>query len=177
MLVGDDRDGSSRSIDVSCSRATPAGGRRVFPGIAAPVGGGPAPSSARRGVGRGAGAGAPLVAGPQAADVGEPGEAEHEGQEEEAAAPGQHVEQRDRDQRAGAPRELEPRLEPGERAPAQVLGTVALQQAVERDATGRGTDRDRERDRDRADPPAVARREQRDDRRDHERRRRGSSPP
>ena len=74
------------------------------------------------------------MAGPQPADVRETGESEHQGEQEEAAAPGQHVEQRDRDQRAGAPRELEPGLEAGERAAAQVLGAVALQEAVERDA-------------------------------------------
>ena len=85
----------------------------------------------------------PQVSGPQTADVGEAGEAEDEREQEEAAAAGEDVEQHDRDQRARAPRELEAGLEAGERAAAQVLGTVALQQAVERDAAGRRADRDR----------------------------------
>src|SRR5918995_2530788 len=87
-----------------------------------------------------------FASGAHAADVREPREAETDGEREQTDAE-VLIDGRDRngDQRAHNPCDLETRLEPGEAAPSNGVGRVALEQAVERDATRGGARSDEQR--------------------------------
>src|SRR2546423_1539319 len=77
-----------------------------------------------------------FASGAHAGDVRQAREPEADGEHEQADAE-VLVDGRDRnrDQGAGHPRDLEARLEPGEAAPSNSVGRVALEQAVEGDAS------------------------------------------
>src|SRR3989440_4340471 len=77
-----------------------------------------------------------FASGAHAGDVGQPGEPEPDGEHEQADAE-VLVDRRGRKrgQRAGHPRDLEARLEPGEAAPSNGVGRVALEQAVAGDTS------------------------------------------
>ena len=82
----------------------------------------------------------------QAQHVGRARHRERHPEGEVALAGREDVEERDRDERARHPHELEAGLEPGEVATPQVLRTVALQERVERDPAELRGHRDGERD-------------------------------
>src|SRR5215204_3603083 len=102
-----------------------------------------------------------FASGAHAADVREPREAEADGEREQSDAE-VLIDGRDRnrDQRAHNPRDLEARLEPGEAAPSNGVGRVALEQAVERHASCGGAGGDEQRTERRHRERGGARREQ-----------------
>ena len=106
--------------------------------------------------------------GAQGGDVGHGREPQHDGEEEQPHLLG---ERDDRDDAADHPDELEAGLELGERAPANGIRTVALQEAVEPEPPGRGADPQRERGEHEARRAGHQRTEQREGSGDHERRR------
>src|SRR5215216_710089 len=87
-----------------------------------------------------------FAGGAHASDVREPREAEPDSEREqsdtEVLIDGRY---RNRDQRTRNPRDLEPGLEPGETAPSNGVGRVALEEAVEGDASGGGAGGDEQR--------------------------------
>lgn len=94
--------------------------------------------------------------GAEAGDVAKTREREHTGEYEEADTGIHHVEQRHRDERARDPDELEAGFEAGERSAAEIVGSVALQQTVERDLAGGGTHGNQHRCEDEAPPSTGA---------------------
>src|SRR2546423_11510987 len=102
-----------------------------------------------------------FASGAHAGDVRQAREPEADGEHEQADAE-VLVDGRDRnrDQRAGHPRDLEARLEPGEAAPSNGVGRVALEQAVEGDASRGSAGGDEQRTERRQRERSRARREQ-----------------
>jgi hypothetical protein len=79
----------------------------------------------------------------QASGIRQADEAEHEREHEETDSACDHAEQRDGDQRADHPHQLETRFEARERAAAHLVGPVALHETVERELARARTERQR----------------------------------
>ena len=105
-----------------------------------------------------------------AGEVRQPAEPEHDRDDEQPDAR-LLVDRGDRDGEEGAddPGELEAGLEAGESATPHCVGRVALQEAVERDPAERGTEADDEAGREQPEPAVGAREQEADDRRGEDR--------